>query len=131
MSCSAPTSSPDSPTETEEMFARSLDLVDACGLTHLHVFPFSPRPGTPGRAHAQLKREVIKDRARRPAAKKGKAALRGHLERKWVPGARCWSNLPNSGAPSILTRCTPCSAHAEPGMILGMSPSPAMTACNS
>ena len=31
------------PTETEEMFARSLDIVDACGLTHLHVFPFSPR----------------------------------------------------------------------------------------
>ena len=40
------------PTETEEMFARSLDIVEECGLTHLHVFPFSPRPGTPGRAHA-------------------------------------------------------------------------------
>src|SRR5206468_239049 len=33
------------PTESEEMFTRSLDLVDECGLTHLHVFPFSPRPG--------------------------------------------------------------------------------------
>src|ERR1700692_3241573 len=35
------------PTETEDMFSRSLDLVDTCGLTHLHVFPFSARPGTP------------------------------------------------------------------------------------
>ena len=35
------------PTETEAMFAGSLDLVGDCGLTHLHVFPFSPRPGTP------------------------------------------------------------------------------------
>lgn len=35
------------PTETEDMFARTLDLVEECGLTHLHVFPFSPRPGTP------------------------------------------------------------------------------------
>ena len=35
------------PTETEAMFQRSLDLVQDCGLTFLHVFPFSPRPGTP------------------------------------------------------------------------------------
>ena len=35
------------PTETEAMFANSLSMVDECGLTHLHVFPFSPRPGTP------------------------------------------------------------------------------------
>ncbi|MCP6756311.1 radical SAM protein, partial [Klebsiella pneumoniae] len=34
------------PTETEAAFARTLALVEACGLTHLHVFPFSPRPGT-------------------------------------------------------------------------------------
>src|SRR5262249_59872021 len=35
------------PTETEGMFASTLSLIGACGLTHLHVFPFSPRPGTP------------------------------------------------------------------------------------
>src|SRR6185312_5073625 len=35
------------PTETEDMFQQSLDLIDECGLTQLHVFPFSPRPGTP------------------------------------------------------------------------------------
>ena len=45
------------PTETEEMFARSLDLVDECGLTHLHVFPFSPRPGTPAARMPQVARD--------------------------------------------------------------------------
>ena len=67
------------PTETEDMFARSLDLVDACGLTHLHVFPFSPRPGTPAARMPQIRREVIKARARR-LREKGEAALRRHLE---------------------------------------------------
>src|SRR5262249_17699036 len=50
------------PTESEAMFARSLDLVDACGLTHLHVFPFSPRPGTPAARMPQVARDVIKER---------------------------------------------------------------------
>src|SRR5262249_22727422 len=49
------------PTETEDMFACSLDLVDACGLTHLHVFPFSPRPGTPAARMPQVTRQAIKD----------------------------------------------------------------------
>ena len=43
------------PTETEDMFRRSLDLVEDCGLTHLHVFPFSPRPGTPAARMPQLR----------------------------------------------------------------------------
>jgi threonylcarbamoyladenosine tRNA methylthiotransferase MtaB len=67
------------PTETEEMFARSLDLVDACGLTQLHVFPFSPRPGTPAARMPQHDRAVIKERAQR-LREKGEAALRAHLE---------------------------------------------------
>src|SRR6266567_2343903 len=67
------------PTETEDMFARSLDLVDACGLTHLHVFPFSPRPGTPAARMPQINRNIIKERARR-LREKGEAALRRHLE---------------------------------------------------
>ena len=53
------------PTETEAMFARSLDLVDECGLTQLHVFPFSPRPGTPAARMPQLERGIVKERARR------------------------------------------------------------------
>jgi threonylcarbamoyladenosine tRNA methylthiotransferase MtaB len=67
------------PTETEAMFARSLDLVDACGLTQLHVFPFSARPGTPAARMPQLPGDVIKERARR-LREKGGAALRRHLD---------------------------------------------------
>jgi threonylcarbamoyladenosine tRNA methylthiotransferase MtaB len=67
------------PTESEFMFARSLDLVDECGLTTLHVFPFSARPGTPATRMPQLPRVTIKDRARR-LREKGAAALRGLLD---------------------------------------------------
>ena len=67
------------PTETEAMFARSLDLVDECGLTHLHVFPFSPRPGTPAARMPQVGREIVKERARR-LRERGEAALRRHLD---------------------------------------------------
>jgi threonylcarbamoyladenosine tRNA methylthiotransferase MtaB len=67
------------PTETEAMFARSLGLVDECGLTQLHVFPFSPRPGTPAARMPQVPGMVIKDRARR-LREKGEQALRCHLD---------------------------------------------------
>jgi threonylcarbamoyladenosine tRNA methylthiotransferase MtaB len=67
------------PTETEEMFARSLAIVDECGLTHLHVFPFSPRPGTPAARMPQVARDVVKERAKRLRAK-GEAALAAHLD---------------------------------------------------
>jgi threonylcarbamoyladenosine tRNA methylthiotransferase MtaB len=66
------------PTETETMFRRSLDLVDDCGLTHLHVFPFSARPGTPAARMLQVPGNVVKDRARR-LREKGEAALRRYL----------------------------------------------------
>jgi len=66
------------PTETEEMFANSLALVDECGLSHLHVFPFSPRPGTPAARMPQLERREIKVRAQR-LREKGDQALRDHL----------------------------------------------------
>ena len=53
------------PTETEEMFTRSLDLVDECGLTQLHVFPFSPRPDTPAARMPPIDRAIVKERAQR------------------------------------------------------------------
>ena len=53
------------PTETEEMFENSLRLVDECGLTFLHVFPYSARPGTPAARMPQMDGKIIKDRARR------------------------------------------------------------------
>jgi threonylcarbamoyladenosine tRNA methylthiotransferase MtaB len=69
------------PTETNDMFARSLALVDECGLTQLHVFPFSPRPGTPAARMPQVDRVDVKERARR-LREKGETALRGHLDRE-------------------------------------------------
>ena len=53
------------PTETEAMFENSLKIVEECGLTHLHVFPFSPREGTPAARMPQVRREVVKERAAR------------------------------------------------------------------
>jgi threonylcarbamoyladenosine tRNA methylthiotransferase MtaB len=66
------------PTETEEMFSRSLDLVEECGLTFLHVFPYSPRPGTPAARMPQVANSLIKDRAKRLRAA-GDTALRRRL----------------------------------------------------
>jgi threonylcarbamoyladenosine tRNA methylthiotransferase MtaB len=67
------------PTETEAMFQRSLDLVGDCGLTFLHVFPFSPRKGTPAARMPQLRGPEIKERAARLRAV-GDAVLRQHLQ---------------------------------------------------
>lgn len=53
------------PTETEDMFAATLDIVDACDLTFLHVFPFSARPGTPAARMPQVDRQTVKERAAR------------------------------------------------------------------
>jgi threonylcarbamoyladenosine tRNA methylthiotransferase MtaB len=66
------------PTEDEAMFRRSLDIVAECGLTHLHVFPFSPRPGTPAARMPQVARDIVKDRAARLRAA-GEAALAARL----------------------------------------------------
>lgn len=66
------------PTETDEMFSRSTDLVEECGLTFLHVFPYSPRPGTPAARMPQVAGNEIKERAKRLRAT-GDAALRKRL----------------------------------------------------
>ncbi len=66
------------PTETEEMFANSLRLVDDCGLTHLHVFPYSIRPGTPAAKMPQVHGAAIKERAAR-LREKGRDAMAAYL----------------------------------------------------
>jgi threonylcarbamoyladenosine tRNA methylthiotransferase MtaB len=66
------------PTESEEMFERSQDLVEQCGLTFLHVFPYSKRPGTPAARMPQVSGEVIRERAKRLRAS-GEAALQRRL----------------------------------------------------
>jgi threonylcarbamoyladenosine tRNA methylthiotransferase MtaB len=66
------------PTETEAMFENSLKLVADCGLTFLHVFPFSPRKGTPAARMPQVKGPAIRERAARLRAL-GEAQLTRHL----------------------------------------------------
>jgi threonylcarbamoyladenosine tRNA methylthiotransferase MtaB len=66
------------PTETEEMFRRSLELIGECGLAYVHVFPYSPRPGTPAARMPQLPGPIIKERAARLRAA-GDAALAAEL----------------------------------------------------
>ena len=66
------------PTETDEMFANTLAIVEDCGLTHLHVFPFSPRKGTPAARMPQVKREIVKARAK-ALREAGEVALARHL----------------------------------------------------
>ncbi len=66
------------PTETEAMFENSLRLVDECDLTWLHVFPYSPRPGTPAARMPAVNGTAIKSRAARLRAA-GDAAVARHL----------------------------------------------------
>jgi threonylcarbamoyladenosine tRNA methylthiotransferase MtaB len=106
------------PTETEDMFERSLALVDDCGLTHLHVFPFSPRPGTPAARMPQLRGDVIKERARR-LREAGEAALRRHLESEVGSARRV---LTERGGVARTEQFTPVRLNAplEPGLILDL-----------
>ena len=67
------------PTETEEMFDNTLALVDEAGLAFLHVFPFSPRPGTPAARMPPVDGKTVKDRALRLRVR-GDEALVRHLQ---------------------------------------------------
>jgi threonylcarbamoyladenosine tRNA methylthiotransferase MtaB len=107
------------PTETETMFARSLDLVDECGLTQLHVFPFSPRPGTPAARMPQIDRAVVKDRARR-LREKGETTLREYLDREVGARRRV---LVESNALGRTEQFMPVrlAAPVQPGVILDLA----------
>ncbi len=65
------------PTETEAMFENTLALIADCGLTYLHVFPFSARPGTPAAKMPSVAPPLVKERARRLRLA-GEARLRRH-----------------------------------------------------
>lgn len=67
------------PTETDAMFENSLSIVDEAEITHLHVFPFSPRRGTPAAKMPQLDRALVKQRAGR-LREKGRQVLAAFLE---------------------------------------------------
>jgi len=66
------------PTETDAMFANTLGLVDDCGLTYLHVFPYSPRQGTPAALMPQVGKATTKARAAMLRAK-GQQVLERYL----------------------------------------------------
>ncbi len=66
------------PTETDAMFDNTLSLVAECDLTWLHVFPYSPRPGTPAARMPPVQGPVIKERAARLRAA-GDAQVKRHL----------------------------------------------------
>ncbi len=104
------------PTETEAMLQNSLDLVDACGLTHLHVFPFSPRPGTPAARMPQVARDIVKERARR-LRERGAAALIRHLDGEVGATRRVLTESHDTGRTEQFTKVK-LALPAEPGQIL-------------
>ncbi len=107
------------PTETETMFKNSLDLVAECGLTHLHVFPFSPRPGTPAARMPQLSREVVKERAGR-LRDRGLRALCRHLDAEVGAVRRVLTESCDSGRTEQFT-AVKLATPAEPGKILDLT----------
>ena len=107
------------PTESEAMFARSLDLVDQCGLTHLHVFPFSARPGTPAARMPAVAPAVVKARAR-ALRQKGEAALRRHLDGEVGAQRRVLAESSGAGRTEQFTRVRLAGA-AAPGAILDVT----------
>jgi threonylcarbamoyladenosine tRNA methylthiotransferase MtaB len=104
------------PTETEAMFDRSLDLVEQCGLTWLHVFPFSARTGTPAARMPQLAAAVIRDRAARLRGA-GTARVAAHLASMQGARVRLLMERPDLGRTEgfALTRLATPSA---PGRIV-------------
>jgi threonylcarbamoyladenosine tRNA methylthiotransferase MtaB len=107
------------PTESEAMFARSLDLVDECGLTHLHVFPFSARPGTAAARMPALAPGLVKERAGR-LRQKGEAALRHHLDGEIGAHRRVLAESPGSGRTEQFTKVR-FTRPAAPGAILDLT----------
>ena len=104
------------PTETEEMFENSLKLVEDCNLTFLHVFPFSPRKGTPAARMPQLTGPVIRDRAARLRAA-GDAALARHLVSQQGQTHRILTETPRMGRTEQFTEVSFATDQPE-GVIL-------------
>nr|WP_222858700.1 tRNA (N(6)-L-threonylcarbamoyladenosine(37)-C(2))-methylthiotransferase MtaB [Rhizobium mesosinicum] len=82
------------PTETEEMFENAMRLAEEADIAHLHVFPYSPRPGTPAARMPQLDRSLIKDRAARLRTT-GQMLYQRHLDK--MVGTRQWLLVENNG----------------------------------
>jgi len=106
------------PTETDAMFENTLALVDEAGLSHLHVFPFSPRKGTPAARMPQVAHGLAKARARTLRAK-GADALKAHLARLVGSMQDVLVEKPGEGRTPCFARAA-FAGHARPGTILRM-----------
>lgn len=93
------------PTETEAHFENSLKLVEECGLTWLHVFPYSPRPGTPAARMPQVDGGAIKARAARLRAA-GEQAVTRHLSEQIGKSHRVLMENPHMGRTEQFTEVT-------------------------
>jgi threonylcarbamoyladenosine tRNA methylthiotransferase MtaB len=82
------------PTETDEMFGNSVRLAEECGISRLHVFPYSPRQGTPAARMPQLDRGLVKARAARLRSE-GERLHLAHLSR--MVGTRQTMLVENTG----------------------------------
>jgi threonylcarbamoyladenosine tRNA methylthiotransferase MtaB len=107
------------PTETEDAFARSRELIAECGLTHLHVFPYSERPGTPAARMPQVPHALRKERARL-LRQDGEAALKRHLGAEVGAQRRV---LAESNDMARTEQFTPVrlSAHVAPGTLVDVT----------
>jgi threonylcarbamoyladenosine tRNA methylthiotransferase MtaB len=99
------------PTETEAMAANSLSIVEECGLALLHVFPYSPRPGTPAARMPQVDGAAIRERAARLRAR-GAAAFAAHLAAEQGTVRRL---LVENGGIGRTPQFTPAEIDAPPG----------------
>jgi threonylcarbamoyladenosine tRNA methylthiotransferase MtaB len=109
------------PTETEEAFQQSLNLVTECGLTFLHVFPYSPRKGTPAARMPQVRGPEITSRAARLRAA-GAEALRRHLDSAVGQSHRILTEGPRLGRTEQFTEVAFATDQPE-GTMLTLRPS--------
>ena len=104
------------PTETEAMFENSLKLVEECGLTWLHVFPYSPRPGTPATKMPQVHGWAIKKRAARLRAA-GHGAVTHHLAAQDGRSVTVLTEKPHMGRAEDFTEVTFADPQPEGALI--------------
>ena len=108
------------PTESDAAFENSLRLVEACGLAFLHVFPFSPRAGTPAARMPQLPGPLIRKRAAR-LREAGATALGRHLAAQSGRAHRVLTESPHMGRTEHFTEVALAAAHPV-GQIVGVTP---------
>ncbi len=108
------------PTETEAAFENTLALVEDCGLTFLHVFPFSPRQGTPAARMPQLPGPVIRARAARLRAA-GQGALVRHLAAQLGRSQRVLMEGPQLGRTEHFAELRTTAGHPV-GAIVALEP---------